>query len=346
MSVLKKTLFKVLAAVGCLSTSFVGAMDLCDCGFVVGGDFLYWSPCISNMHFAAQGLDNLAEPQNEVSYHFINTDWDSGFRVYLGKEDLFGCFDVLATYTCFDAKHTDEEYDETGRLTLTWPTPVGIENNLYKYATAEWKIDFQRIELIAGYTIEFGKGCCLALKPFAGVDYASINQDRIDNLMDEVPVVNEKEPEKNVIPGIINTLTRSLDYQGIGPMVGMGYHFEICDGLATFGRASLSLLVGKVDIKDLQALVNNPISEDDFTNIQRYEDKCVCLPNLHLQTGLSYSACVCNKWLTFRIGYEYLQYVNAPSHLMYHTDSQGSFTGLNHNSVTLQGFFGGVAFAF
>lgn len=343
MSVLKNTLFKALAAVGCLTSTFIGATDLCECGFIIGGDYLYWSPCISNMHYVSQGQNDLSEPSNEVNYHFINTDWDSGFRVYLAKEDLFGCFDVMATYTSFDAKHTEAIFDDEVNFRWTWPTPISTEDN--HYATAEWKMDFQRIELVAGYSIEFGKGCCLALQPFAGVDTVSLKQDRIDELMDLIP----KEAMNNepaVVPNVYNSMTRSLDYEGIGPMVGMGYYWELCEGLATFGRASLSLLVGKADIVDEQTFVNNSMSEDDFVNVQRYEDKCVCVPNLHLQTGLSYKACVCNKWLTFRIGYEYLQYVNAPSHIMYDTDHQGSITGLNHNSVTLQGFFGGVAFAF
>lgn len=346
MSVLKNTLFKVLAAIGCLTSSIVGAADLCECGFTIGGDFLYWSPCISNMHYVSHGTSNLSEPENEVSYLFISSDWDSGFRIYLGKEDLFGCFDVMATYTNFSAKQHEAIFEEEVFFRWTWPTPISIEDN--HYAVADWEMDFQRIELVAGYSIEFGKGCCIALQPFSGVDTVYLKQDRVDQLMDVMPkaAVEGQNPAPAVVASIIDTMTRSIDYEGIGPMVGMGYYWDICEGLATFGRASLSLLVGKADLKDIQSHVETQAETNDFTNLQNYEDKCFCVPNLHLQTGISYKACVCNKWLTFRIGYEYLQYLNAPSQIMYDTDHQGSITGLNLNSVTLQGVFGGIAFAF
>lgn len=343
MSVLKKNLFKALATVGCLTSSIVGAAELCECGFTVGGDFLYWSPCISNMHYVAHGTEPLGQATNEVEYHFINTDWDSGFRVFLGKEDLFGCFDVKATYTSFDAKHTEATYDENNALRWTWPTPITPADGLY--ATVEWDLDFQRIELVAGYSIEFGKGCCLALEPFAGVDAVSLKQDRVDQMFDVMPREAAGD-NPAVVANEIGTMARSLDYEGIGPMVGMGYYWELCEGLATFGRASLSLLVGKADIHDEQSFENISDDSQNYINVQKYEDKCVCVPNLHLQTGLSYRACILNKWMTLRVGYEYLQYMNAPSHIMYDRDNLGAITGLNHNSVTLQGFFGGVSLSF
>ncbi len=342
MSYIKNRIFVLLAAAASLTASIAGAAEICECGFIVGGDYLYWSPCLSNMHFAAEGESLLTDEQNDVTYHFIGSDWDPGFRVFLGKEDLFGCFDVMATYTNFNSTHTADAYNESPLLSSTWPTPVPVENNAY--ATAYWKIDFQRVELTAGYSIEFGRGCGLHLQPFAGVDYATISQDRIDEMLDVIPV---ETGDNQVSPTLSNTMTRSLDYKGVGPMVGLGYTFELCEGLATFGRASISVLVGEADIKDNQEIFDNrgEVAET-ITNIQNYKDDCVCVPGVHLQTGFSYRACICNSWLVLRVGYEYLQWIDAPSFLLYNTASPGSFTGLNRNSVTFQGFFGGIAYSF
>lgn len=343
MRSIKNSILILLSAAGCLTLSPVGAAEICECGFTIGGDYLYWSPCLSNLHFAAEGQSSFTEESNVsniVNYHFIDPDWNGGFRLYLGKEDLCGCFDVMATYTNFSSKCFDSIVNKDPLLSLTWPTPLPVEYG--RYATTDWKIDFQRAELVVGYSIEFGKGCGLCLKPFAGADYASICQDRIDKMHDVKPIEGD-DKNSPVDPSLTNTLTRSLDYKGIGPMVGIGYDFELFEGLSTFGKASLSLLVGKADIEDEQEIFNNGTTT---VNVQKYKDKCVCVPGVHLQTGLSLKTLVCNKWLLLRAGYEYLQYIHAPSHLMYNTESPGSFTGLNHNSVTFQGFFGGVAFSF
>lgn len=342
MSYIKKTVLILLAAVGSLLFTNAQAAEICECGFIVGGDYLYWSPCVSNMHYLAEGESVLTEENNVVNYHFIDSDWDPGFRLFLGKEDLFGCFDVMAIYTNFNSTHTAEHFNNNPILNLTWPTPLPIDYG--RYATAYWKIELQRVELIAGYSIEFGRGCGLMLKPYAGVDYASIKQNRIDEMLDVLPDDTQEVP---VVPTLTNTITRSIDYKGVGPMVGIGYDFDLCEGLTTFGKASLSLLVGEADLNDTQENFDGQGADPVTTIIEEnYKDKCFCVPCAHLQVGLGYRALVCNRWLHLRIGYEYLQYMDAPSFLLYNTENPGTFTGLNNNSVTFQGFFGGVAYSF
>lgn len=343
MSHWKAGFLKIAVLINFLTTTLSYSADLCDCGVVIGADYLYWSPCVSNMHFAAEGENPLSEEANHVKYHFIHNGWDSGYRVYLGKEDFFGCFDVLFSYTHFDAKKDRDAFvEEVGLLSLTWPTPFEVPYG--KYATSDWKLDFDRYQLTAGYTIEFGKGCCLCLSPHAGVDYASICQDRTDTMNNDVP---SGEGESLVTPTIVSTIDRSLDYNGIGPLVGMGYCFEFCEGLSTFGNASLSVLVGEVNIKDLQVF-RDATDEDEviITNSQKYHDNCVCLPGIHLQIGLSYEGCVCNLNILFRAGYEYIQWINAPSYILYNQEIPGTISGLNHNSITLEGFFGGLSVSF
>ncbi len=338
----KMIFIKLAALAAALTMGFSHAADLCECGFVAGVDYLYWSSCLSNMHFAAEGTSLLTDPHNTVKYHFIHDDWDSGYRVYAGKEDFLGCFDLLFSYASFDARHTQEALaKDPEELSLSWPMPFEIPYG--QYATVDWKIDFERYKLTAGYAIEFGKGSCLCLIPYAGVDYASICQDRTDTMYDKKEYKDAGDSNKDVNPTVISTIKRSLDYDGVGPLVGMGYRFEFCNGLSTFGNASVSVLVGEVDIKDRLTLDDDGIIT---SNHEKYHDDCVCVPGVHLQMGLSYEGCVSNMKILFRAGYEYLQWMHAPSYILYNQNVHGTISGLNHNSITFQGFFGGVSLLF
>jgi hypothetical protein len=345
MRLINKRIFKAIAGLFCAAITTVSAAELCDLGLTIGGDALYWSPCVNNMHYAASAVSPFTNEENEVKYHFIDCEWDPGFRVYLIKEDLLGWFDLQLTYTNFSTeKKTGVSVNGTEDLiSLTWPTP--FPSTYGKYVTADWELDYQRFEATAGYKIEFGRCCGFSLIPFSGLDFLSMDQKRAELIQNQIPRANSADATPP-LPTAIDTMKRSVDYCGLGPMAGMGYHYNFFEGLSTFGRVSGSLLVGEAKIKERFVSVSEGAEPATVTNQQKYKDDCFCIPGVQIQTGIAYHTCFCNIDFLLRVGYEYVSWINAPAHILYNMSEPGKVTGFSQNSVTLQGFFGGAAFTF
>ncbi len=330
----------LLTVFALVATATVNAASTCDYEVTIGADYLYWCPCVSNMHYAVSTTEVKDKPEL-LEYEYLDPDWDSGFRVYIQKDDLFGCFDMNLSYTKYEhSTHAinGSERDEGGVApniyTLSWPIPNdSIQGDK---VSSLWKIDYQRSEVIFGYAIDFGRRCTLRLTPFSGVDFLQLKQTRNDRIEDTTLSNGEAKPINQV------DFEREVDYSGIGPMLGVAYRYDFCEGLSVFGQFSGSLLVGESKTEDY--FVHS--IGGDFKRTIKNKDKCFCIPGFHFQSGLAYETCVCDFDIQIRGGYDYTQLVNAPSFMLYESGEDGVISAINQNSVTLQGAFVGVGVQF
>lgn len=333
-------IFSALTFITAISTH-ANAASTCDYEITIGAEYLYWSPCISNMHYAVSNTTPANQTVNFLKYDYLKPDWDSGFRVFIQKDDLFGCFDMNLSYTKYENKTAESSTSERAKdgtapniFILSWPAPN--DTIAGDTVVSLWKIDYQRSEVIFGYAIDFGRRCTLRLTPFSGVDFLQLKQTRTDVIEDTTLVAKELTVHDKV------QFDRELDYCGIGPMLGVAYSYAFCEGLSVFGQFSGSLLVGESKAEDHFVRTKG----GDLNRIIENKDKCYCLPGFHFQSGFAYETCVCDFDLQIRAGYDYTQLVNAPSFMLYESGENGVISSVNQNSVTLQGVFVGIGIQF
>ncbi|MDP1834709.1 MAG: Lpg1974 family pore-forming outer membrane protein [Chlamydiales bacterium] len=94
-----------------------------------------------------------------------------------------------------------------------------------------WNINFDLLDVVAGY--ESDLSCSFALRPFAGLRGASINQKlRISDFSAEATSIMDNDQK----------------FFGIGPLLGLEANWDIGCGFRLFASGSLSWLYGNFDV--------------------------------------------------------------------------------------------------
>jgi len=107
-----------------------------------------------------------------------------------------------------------------------------------------------------------------------------------------------------------------------------------------------SLIVGHSDNKDSLFIINEEGEEELVDRRFKSKDDCVCFPGLHLMTGIAYETCFCDMEFGFRIGWEYVQWINAPGFPYYEAGNDGVRSASSNNNLTFQGLFAGLNISF
>lgn len=87
------------------------------CGFEIGADFIWWKPCFDEADYAAvvtfeeQGEIIVRQINDDLSldikYKSFCTDWEPGFRVYLGFPNFNCNWGFLGSYTYLESKFSE-----------------------------------------------------------------------------------------------------------------------------------------------------------------------------------------------------------------------------------------------
>ncbi len=355
MQRLKTKLLSTAAALVLASPFAVANNDCCFGGFTVGADFLYWTPCISNNHYAVEFDTDIVSDLEigtvdaKAKYKFLDCDWEPGYRAYVGINDVFGCFDLMLTYTHFDAESSGSIRRSPGsnRILLSYPDPV--IQDIGDSARAHWDLQYRHYEATIGYPVEFGKSSCFEVTPFSGLQLVTMNQKRHERLSETV----------SEGPSDLQEIHRKVDYWGMGSMLGLAYSYKIFDCLSWNGRFGGQIVIGQAEAKDKFRFVGDVqiLQEEgeelrlvdveaDYETRFKSKDECFCFPGWHLRSGLSYNVCLCGWEVNAKLGYEYIQWIDAPTFLSYETEGLGIMSSVNRSSLTMYGFFAGLDVSF
>ena len=233
--------FKWIASIALLCNTLPGfALNICDpcdpCNdmtYSVHADFLWWK--------VQRGALNISNSDAK----YVNPDYHAGFR--LGGRVHCDRWDLGVQWTSFD--HDDSKDGE------------------------DYDVDYDVVDIEAGYTCCFDRCPGLSFRPFTGVKLAWIDEE-----------FEEDEQEG--------------DFKGYGLYIGAEGKLHLCDWevcdrcipISLIARASTGILDGEFKVED----------DDDDRG-----DECLYVPVHELYLGLDFK--FCDFWCgdaDFQIGYE------------------------------------------
>lgn len=296
-----------------------------DGNFTVGVDFLYWTACVGDNHF---GVERDATVTN-LKYKYFDCEWDPGYRVFLGVDNIFGCLNLQFVYTYFDTEVSDSFSSENGStFSASLPSPISFAAS-GSSISADWNLNYQHFELTLGYPLAFGRTNCFSLVPFSGL---------------QVLLLDQKRHELTLFSPSTSFLEnhRKTDFWGVGSMLGASYSYKFFNCLSWNGSLQGQILLGEVEAEDHFDVGNGTLFRRTFKD----HDDCFCFSGWHFRTGLDYTLAVCGTDLDFRIGYEYLQWIEAPTFIFYSPANFGIISSFKRKTLTLYGLFAGLSATF
>ena len=305
--------------------------DSCGCNFDVGVDFLWWKPCVGDLNYCAE------KDGSNYKQKSICTDWESGFRIYIGKDDCYCGWDFNASYTYLNSSSSSSHKNNNNIVPSNYH-PGFLVNQTHDEGKGSYDSCYHEWDLL--WSFDNSCDCCQAITHSFGV--AGINMDQ--EL--KATLVNSS--------GKLQTKWKS-DFWGVGLRLGTDFSKTICDCMSFFAGGNVTLLAGDSCSKsqyDSQGGSTDPdhtFKEDDF---------CHIVPGYHLRAGFSYDTCYCDWDMSFRLGYEFLAWHNIPFSRTYvagiggASDSSVSSlegaisTACNTRTYGFHGLFAGVQLSF
>lgn len=318
----------VIGLAGFTSAAQADCWDSCnDCcmEIEVGADWLYWTACISDQHFA---WEEVPVSGNGTGYHthYMCHDWDSGVRVWGGIKNLWNDFNGYLIYTYIKPEAEGLATNSAG-VFFSNPNPLTVYEG--QRITSNWEMEYQSLDAILSYSIDVTRNPCLDIEAFSGLTWVSMDQKRTDSIYDNFEQENEE----------FTVWDRKVDVSAIGPTFGINTSLRVCDCFNVFGTIQTSLVVGESKIND--GLLASEFEEEDENYEWTAKDECCCFPGLHLLAGVSYDLSLCDWTVGLRLGWEYVQWINAPSFPWYELDSDAVRSASSTKNITMQGIFVG-----
>ena len=340
MRSLKTKLAAILVGfAGLTNAAQADCWDSCnDCcmDLTIGVDWLYWTPCISDQHFGVHTEESLQNPNLLHKTEYLCNNWDSGVRIYGKLDNLWNDFNGGLFYTYINPK-AKGELNGSGLDTVFFSNPVPVYDDSGAKITSDWELEYHTLDAILSYSIDVTRNPCLDIEAFSGLTWVKMKQSRTDTLYGSV---GEEIGDTAIF-------SRELDVNAIGPTFGLNTSLRVCDCFNLFGTFQTSLVVGDSDSKDYFTL-NDSEQEEILTETAewRAKDECFCFPGLHLVAGVSYDMCVCDWTIGLRLGWEYVQWINAPAFPYSELESGAVRSASSGQNLTMQGIFVGLNASF
>ena len=304
----------------------------CSCcfinGFELGVDYLYWQPCVTGLQYAIEQKLTGTELLSKYEVKSVDHTSASGFRLNAAFLFTLEGLSLRAAYT--DVGFHDGSSVFTGDLNLV-SFSHGTPNEVQRFnrVKGHWEMKYQAVEAVLAYTLNLDS---LAITPYGGVDTLAY-----DNRLISIGSSNVSEIAYAL------KIRKHQYYFGAGPMFGVGTSYDICDCFNAFVNINASLLIGRAEEEDhfRSHIGDSPVEAWHYKS-----DDCYCFPGWHLMLGVGYKTCICGYETALRVGYEFVQYTNAPWFQDFESDSCQVSASMNARNLTLRGLFAGVNITF
>lgn len=293
---LKKT---TLAILGLAASSFVSAGTMgptCVPGDVtvpcevkqwdLGVQALYLQP-ISSSH---RGYE-FAQSQTQSPYFHLRDledDWDWGYRLE-GSYHFNTGNDITMTWVHFDNDDSHQSgFAGVTPLTGIALVPFGV------------KVDdrFDQVNLVMGQHVDMGLR--KDARFYAGLQYAKIRVDTRYAYALSVPVIAPA--------GVVQN--RDTDFNGVGPVVGIDYAYELAYGFSVTANGAASILYGSSRFND--SFIFAP---SGLVPLNIYASKKSVVPGVEAKLGLKYGYEMGQGVLNIEGGYQVINYFDSLQNL-------------------------------
>ncbi|KTD21806.1 Lpg1974 family pore-forming outer membrane protein [Legionella londiniensis] len=217
------------------------------------------------------------------NYREIANDWGWGFALQ-GSYHFRQGNDITLHWIHYDVS------SDVGRFRGPVPT----------FGNAEFALDhlnkFDQVNLVFGQHTDFGT--LKNARYYAGLQYADIRSSF--NRVYNVP-----------LPALLNGITGisaydNADFNGVGPVIGIDYIYDLPKGLSLTANAATAVLYGTGRNQTQFAF-----SPTGLVPTLSYGSKQGIVPSLEAKLGLAYSIIMTNSMLNLMGGYQVVNYFNA-----------------------------------
>ncbi|MEM1283261.1 MAG: Lpg1974 family pore-forming outer membrane protein [Chlamydiota bacterium] len=278
-------------------------------GFEIGADFLYWKPCVDNMDYAVVRYSDTTEgtsPTTTTSkwgYKCLCLDWEPGFRIRFGKDDIWCNWRLNASYTWLDVNTsaTCKVPDNADYVTSPFfhPNFRFLQDPEFSDLTVvkgTYDTTYQTWDVLLAYDIACNR--CHSFQPFFGVEGLILDQG----------ITASGFVTEDISDVDFYKTKWTSDFFGVGLKIGSDYQFQMFDCVKFYGSAAGTITVGDFDGKYTGYVVNasGEISKSIFAD----GDCCRVVPGYHLAAGLLYETDACGCEFAIRLGWEFVQWHN------------------------------------
>ena len=224
--------------------------------YEVKASYLYWGVQEDQLGFAfdvAPIFDSaISNPKSEIKTH--HPKWDSGFRLECAVENDCFPFEGNFGWTYFRSSSEASAHGQVPPFrTLAITTTGSFGNNgspflFSQTAHSKWDTNINEFTLDLKYHAH--RESCLSFDPYIGIMGAMIDQHQ-----------RIKYVGVSISSSTVNlSVSRNNKFYGIGPRLGIGFKWNVCDRLSLISNATTAYLVGKFDMK------NKTISSPNIPN--------------------------------------------------------------------------------
>ncbi|MES2122707.1 MAG: Lpg1974 family pore-forming outer membrane protein [Chlamydiota bacterium] len=210
----------------------------------IQGEFLYWQATECNLAYIYSGTPTTSTPEFQ-DIHYLDFEWDPGFRVGVGGNFTRDGWDIAIYYTRMHshASASRRAHGDNDGLFQIWSVDDTFLTTPLSQARGSWHADLNQVDLQLGREMFAGK--YLTLRPYIGMRSTWLSQ------------------QFNV--SVSNTLSQSqhakMDnrFWGFGFVAGMDSDWIFGKGFSLFANADYSLLVGFFSIDEKSKQDGTPI---------------------------------------------------------------------------------------
>lgn len=278
----------IVFGITCSSIAFSGTMGpVCTPGNVT-------IPCVeSQWDLGIQALYLKTAFDTNKTYRFaaspatgfqrIQPDWDWGFKLE-GAYHFNTAKDLALNWT-----HYRSEFEQ-GNLAGFNPFAGGLLSPFNLVS----ENNFDQVNLVLGQQADFG--LVKHMRFYGGLQYARIETNDLNNFL------------FSGIPPLISSISNydNTDFNGLGPVVGINYAYNLTPAFSLTANGSGSLLYGSSRYS--AGLVAAPV---DVVLVSVHGSKKAIVPSLEAKLGLNYAYTFPQGVLNFEGGYQVLNYFNA-----------------------------------
>lgn len=255
---------------------------VCDCCFDLTVDFILWKPCIDNLDYALVTEAGVGETRYE--YKAIDPKWEPGVRVGISKPNLCCGWGLSGSYTYLTDRSSD---NVTGEVFPVVTHSGVVADTVYTNASSSYAYHYNAFDVLFSHSFVIHRSHLFT--PFFGVQGLALDLKMDTTYSNVTDIVGARW---------------SSDFIGAGLKVGSDYVYQAYDCIAFFARGSAAIVAGESDSHvDFDALDGDIVRFSD-------DDTCRFLNAYHFQVGLLYDWNICGCETNFRLGYEFVKWLN------------------------------------
>ncbi|KTD14006.1 Lpg1974 family pore-forming outer membrane protein [Legionella israelensis] len=221
-------------------------------------------------------------------YRDADNDWDWAFRLE-GSYHFSTGNDITMTWIHYDTGDHHGGFNgliplNESFIALNIPYVLRIDNQ------------FDQVNLVMGQHTDVG--LFKNIRFYGGLQYADIRVDASNNFL--------ITPTLLVAAGVRAVRQyHNTDFNGVGPVIGIDYAYNLTDGFSVTANSAMSILYGTGRFSDGYLFSN------DLIPVANYGSKKMVVPSLEAKLGVNYAFSMAEGVLNLEAGYQAVNYFNA-----------------------------------